>query len=62
MSSHIGNAIEMLDILSTPHEIKDIENAKNLQIQKGNIEFKNIGFLYNQDVKVFENFSLSIKS
>lgn len=62
MSSHIGNAIEMLDVLSTPHEIKDIEGAKKLHIQKGNIEFKNIWFLYNQDVKVFEKFSLSIKS
>lgn len=61
MSSHIGNAIEMLDVLATPHEITDEKDAKIMQVKKGSIEFKNVGFSYNQDGKVFENFSFSIQ-
>lgn len=62
ISSHIGNALEMLEVLLTPHEIKDIENAKKLEVPYWKIQFQKIWFLYNKDVKVFENFSLSIQS
>lgn len=52
----------MLEVLLTPHEIKDIENAKKLEVPYWKIQFQKIWFLYNKDVKVFENFSLSIQS
>ncbi len=58
--THIWNSLEMLDILKTPHEIKDIENAKNLEVSKWKIEFKNVLFNYNKDVEVFKDFNLTI--
>lgn len=62
ISSHIWNSLEMLDILRTPHEIKDSENAKNLEVSKWKIEFKNVLFNYNKDVEVFKDFNLTINS
>lgn len=60
--THIWNSYEMLDILKTPHEIKDIENAKSLEVSKWKIEFKNVLFNYNKDVEVFKDFNLTINS
>lgn len=60
--TNVWNSLEMLDILKTPHEIKDIENAKTLEVSKWKIEFKNVLFNYNKDVEVFKDFNLTIKS
>lgn len=45
---------------ATPHEITDSENAKELTISEGNINFKNISFTYADKKKIFKNFSLQI--
>jgi ATP-binding cassette subfamily B protein len=42
------------------NEIKDKPNAKNLVINKGSIEFKNVDFNYGKR-RLFENFNLKIK-
>lgn len=62
ISTHIWNSLEMLDILKTPHEIKDKKDAKNLEVNAWKIEFRNILFNYNKDVEVFKDFNLTIKS
>jgi ATP-binding cassette subfamily B protein len=41
-------------------EIKDKPDSKNIDIKKGEIEFKNINFCYNHKRKVFNKFSLKI--
>jgi ATP-binding cassette subfamily B protein len=41
-------------------KIKDLPNAKNLKITKGEIVFDNIDFNYPGKKKIFENFSLKI--
>ncbi|HKL23715.1 MAG TPA: ABC transporter ATP-binding protein [Candidatus Nanoarchaeia archaeon] len=50
------------------NEIKDKKGAKNLKVEKGNIEFKNVDFSYGKNKnknkknqKVFEDFNLKIK-
>ncbi len=44
-------------------EISDKKNAKNINIKKWNIEFKNVNFKYkNQDSFVFKKFSINIKA
>lgn len=60
--TNVWNSLEMLDILRTPHEIKDSENAKSLEVSKWKIEFKNVLFNYNKDVEVFKDFNLTINS
>ncbi|MBS3163269.1 ABC transporter ATP-binding protein [Candidatus Woesearchaeota archaeon] len=41
------------------NEIKDKENAKELKIRDGNIEFKNVTFTYGNRI-IFKNFNLKI--
>jgi ATP-binding cassette subfamily B protein len=57
----LADANEMTEILETPHEILDIANAKDLKTKQGKIEFKNVGFEYDKNKKIFEKFNLVIK-
>ena len=42
----MADANEMTEILLTPHEIKDAENASILTVPKGMVEFRNVQFSY----------------
>lgn len=44
------------------HEIEDLPNAKVLKVKKGKIEFKNIGFAYSEQKRIFDGFNLSIEN
>lgn len=44
------------------HEIADAPNAKELKVKKGKIEFKNVGFAYPEQKRIFDDFNLEIKS
>ena len=44
------------------HEIEDAPNAKELKVKKGKIEFKNVGFAYPEQKRIFNGFNLEIKS
>ena len=61
ISSHIWNALDMLEVLNTPHEIIDKKDAKELKVTSWKIEFKNVKFLYSWEKVVFENLNLIIK-
>src|SRR3989344_1110971 len=56
-----ADAKEMVEIMKLPHEIKDIPGAKDLAIEKGEIEFKNLNFSFNETRKVLEGINLVIK-
>jgi len=56
-----ANAKEMVEILNTPHEIMDTKSAKDIEVKKGGIEFKNVIFKYRKTRKIFDNFNLKIK-
>ncbi len=56
-----ADAKEMVEIMKLPHEIKDAPDAKNLLIDKGEIEFKNINFNFHETRKVLEDINLIIK-
>ncbi|MGN1091638.1 MAG: ABC transporter ATP-binding protein [Alphaproteobacteria bacterium] len=58
----IGSIENALKLLSAPQEIQDIENAKDLKILKANINFEHVNFAYNARKKVFNDFTLHIKS
>ncbi len=56
----LGNAEEMTEILSLPHEIKDASGAKDLQVKEGGIEFLKVKFNYNETRIVLNNLTLKI--
>ena len=60
MFKEIGITQAALSLLSTPHEIVDVPGAKDLQLTKGEIHFKNVSFHYQPKNKVFHDKSLTI--
>lgn len=52
----------ILEILDTPIEIKDSENAIDIGKVKGDIEFKNVSFGYLDDIPVLKDVSFSCKA
>ena len=57
-----ADAKEMVEILLLSHEIKDKPSAIELSADKGEIEFRNLSFNFNETRKVLENINLKIKS
>jgi len=51
-----------LEPFTDEHEIKDAPNAKVLKVKKGSIEFKNVGFAYPEQKRIFNGFNLQIKA
>ncbi len=52
---------EMVEILETPYEIKDIPNAYKLMTKVGHIAFRNVSFAFNETRNVIENINIEIK-
>jgi len=57
-----ADAKEMVEITLLPHEIRDMPQAKEIIADKGEIEFRELGFYFNQTRKVLENINLKIKT
>lgn len=55
----IADSKDYFEVLDTKPDIKDVPNAKKLEIKKGHIEFKNVTFAYD-DKKVLNKISLDI--
>jgi RNA polymerase sigma factor (sigma-70 family) len=58
----IADAEEMVTILQTPQEIKDLPDALDLRPGSGRIEFKRIDFGFHVDHRVFSGFNFEIAS
>lgn len=58
-----GDAYEMTQILDLPNMVQDAEGAKDLEVKRGKIEFKNVDFQH-ADAKesIFEDFDLQVKA
>jgi len=56
-----ADAKEMVEIMLLPHEIKDVLTAKDFKVQRGEIEFKNVNFNFNETRQVLQNIDLVIK-
>jgi ATP-binding cassette, subfamily B, bacterial len=59
ISGTFKNAVELL---GQPINIKDISGAKKLNIQKGEIVFKNVSFAYDSESQVFKDLNIHIKA
>ncbi|MBU1037242.1 ABC transporter ATP-binding protein/permease [Patescibacteria group bacterium] len=59
---HLADANEMTEILQTFHEIQDVRNARELLVEKGRIEFKNVSFSYHKTRRMFFRLNFNINS
>jgi ATP-binding cassette, subfamily B, bacterial len=57
-----ADAMEMVEILDLPHEVKDVPNAKVLEVNAGEIEFKKVEFSFHKTRQVLKKNDLVIKS
>ncbi|SFB40057.1 ATP-binding cassette, subfamily B [Acetitomaculum ruminis DSM 5522] len=51
-----------LEVIETPIEIKDADNAEEFKNPHGDIEFSNVDFRYNDDENVLDNVSFTVNS
>ncbi len=58
---NIGTVVDGMGTLSKPIDVTDEENASNISVEKGSIEFKNVDFHYGEGKSVIKNLNLSIK-
>jgi ATP-binding cassette, subfamily B, bacterial len=57
----LADSKEMVEILDTPHEIKNVPNATELKVTKGEIEFKDVSFNFDEARNVLEHINCIIK-
>ncbi len=57
-----ADAKEMVEILLLPHEIEDKPEAKELSANRGEIEYRDMNFSFNQTRQVLKNINLKIKA
>lgn len=58
---YMADANEMTEVLEMPHGIVDVKNAKELKVNKGEIEFKELDFSYNKTRRVVSDLNLIVK-
>jgi len=56
-----ADAKEMVEILETPYEIQDVDDAKKLQVNKGGIVVDSVGFSFNKTRKVLRGINITIQ-
>jgi ATP-binding cassette subfamily B protein len=61
MYQSFADAKEMVEILTTPYEIKDLPGAGVLEVNKGEISFENVSFNFNETREVLAGLNLIIK-
>jgi ATP-binding cassette subfamily B protein len=59
-SRELGQVSDALGILSQPHDLVDIFEAKPIRISQGKIEFKKVFFQYPKGQQIFEDLNLKI--
>ena len=57
-----GVAKQALSIITTPHEILDLPGAKEINIKKGLIEFKDVKFCYDMKQNLFSDLNIKLKA
>ena len=59
---NIGVARQALSLLSIPHEITDLPDAKPLQIKRGEIAFESVSFRYHGTPHIFQDKEVLIEA
>lgn len=59
---NIGRCYQAMTLIEVKHEIIDQDNAKNLVVKNGAIEFKNVTFSYKNSTPIFSNQNIKISA
>jgi len=62
LAKDIGTAKQALELVNRPHGIKDKENAQQLKVTRGLIEFENVTFSYKNNGNIFTDTNLIIEA
>ena len=57
-----ADAVEMIEILKTPHEIKDLPGVVSLRSKNCEIVFKNVDFSFYKTKPILQKFNLVVKN
>ncbi|MDP3970993.1 MAG: ABC transporter ATP-binding protein [bacterium] len=60
MYEAFADAQEMVEIINTPHEIRDTNNAKPIKLANGKIIFQDVTFSYHENEHVISKLNLTI--
>ncbi len=58
---YLGNIADGVAVFVQPHEIVDAADAKALQVERGEIAFKDVTFIYKEGLQVFEHLDVTIE-
>lgn len=61
LAETIGRVNQGLNIVLTPIQVKDIEDASTLKVTKGEIIFDSVKFFYKNSTPLFDNLSVKIE-
>ncbi|MDO8664225.1 MAG: ABC transporter ATP-binding protein [Candidatus Liptonbacteria bacterium] len=56
-----ADAVEMVEMLETPHEVRDILGAKPFNATACEIDFRDVSFYFNEGRPVLKDFNLNVK-
>jgi ABC-type multidrug transport system fused ATPase/permease subunit len=56
-----ADAGEMVEILETPHEVRDIQGARVLEVAAGAVAFQDVTFRFDAGNAILEKFNLAIR-
>ncbi|MCL1048302.1 ABC transporter ATP-binding protein/permease [Shewanella abyssi] len=59
---NIGTVADGMNTISKPTEITDIDNAPDLTVDRGCIDFNDVSFHYGENTGVIDNLNLNIKA
>ncbi len=59
---NIGRCYQAMSLIEVKHDIIDQDNAKNLVVKNGAIEFKNVTFSYKNSTPIFSNQNIKISA
>ncbi len=57
----LADAEEMTEILMRPHDVRDKRGARELEIGKGLVEFRDVSFTYTKTRNVITHFNLAVR-
>lgn len=61
IQSTIASAERVFELLDEQEEIPDSDDAKVIQFPKGEVQFRNVKFGYDEDVTLMENMNIDVK-
>jgi len=60
--SAFADANEMIEIFNTKHSVEDVNDARPLQVDKGEIQMERVSFAFNEERIILSDFNLRVQA